>query len=599
MSAGSVATRTASAVRRFIRRLLVEPVRDGRLRDTGWPAGLRTIVVCATVAFALAVALVVGAPLLRATMPLSLSNGASTFSLPRAILPLFFTLVVLSAALLQTAALHFRLLAAVPVLGLSALLLLFLGGMDTGDGTELELATPGKIASVAAVLGLIALFVVRRRRPFGWAEFPIVLALIGGTTVIALARIAAHSLPFGIDFAPPTANLLMGALGSLAAPAALAAGVAVAEFAIAAAFALVAPLRARAAASGTGGAARARPVLLIAFVALSAWLVVETASRYLTGNSGTASLPELIGTTVLVALLAAGVGLLRLARGRQSVPPEEALATVGGVALPVAAAVTALLIPVTVLLLAGQVLTTWGAGTTPAALASAAVSVLAGSTMTLAVRAVIAVLLTGLAFVLARRGRRGSPELLLAFGLVIAATSVPALLGWNGAWSSDAASVLLAAGSIALGVVLAIRRRLGSRELAALCVALLLAEAAAWREVLANPLSALLGASVVAFVLLGFLWGFLAGADTTHRGSPAFPIPSRVLLFLANALFGVTVLAFAALARDFEAVIDLDQFAGAGDAVLGSGLIAVTGVLLWGGVLESRAAENATAGGPA
>jgi hypothetical protein len=72
-----------------------------------------------------------------------------------------------------------------------------------------------------------------------------------------------------------------------------------------------------------------------------------------------------------------------------------------------------------------------------------------------------------------------------------------------------------------------------------------------------------------------------------------------VLLFLANALFGVTVLAFAALARDFEAVIDLDQFAGAGDAVLGSGLIAVTGVLLWGGVLESRAAENATAGGPA
>ncbi|BDZ47520.1 hypothetical protein [Naasia aerilata] len=179
---------------------------------------------------------------------------------------------------------------------------------------------------------------------------------------------------------------------------------------------------------------------------------------------------------------------------------------------------------------------------------------------------------------------------------MIGATSVPALLGIPGPWSSAAASVLLTAGSLVLAAVLAVRRRLGAAELAALSVTLLLAEAAAWRDVLANPLSALLGASVIAYILLGFVWGFVTGADSTRTGSPGFPVPSRVLLFLANSLFGVTVLAFAALARDLDAVIDLDEYAGVGDAVLGTAVIALTGVVLWSGLVlpSAPAAEPAS-----
>ncbi|WP_210481767.1 hypothetical protein [Naasia sp. SYSU D00948] len=602
MSRMSLPARARAGAGRFTSRLLIGPIRAGRLRDTGWPIGLRTIVLSSTVAFGLAVLLVVASPLLRAVLPLSLSNGAAALSLPRVLLPLFFALVVLSAALLQTAAMHMRWVAAAPITALSCLLLLYLGGMDQGEALDFTLVTPGKVVSLVASIGLVVLLVVRRRRPFSWVEFAIVLALIGGTTVVSLWRAAAQTLPFGIDFGPPTASILMGALGSLAAPAALAAGVAVAEFAIAAAFAIVATVRERSPAAAASPTGRGRPVLRWAFGILAVWLTVETALRYATGSPAAAPPEELVGTGILLGLLVAGVALLWLARRRgRPVTPEETLGGVGGIVLPVAAAVTALLIPVTVVLLAAQVFMTWGGGATPAALASAAVTVLSSTAVTLAIRTLVAAGLVVLAIVLAHRGRRGVPELLLAFGLVIGASSVPALLGLEGTWSSEAASVLLAAGSILLGIVLAVRRRLGSAELAALSVALLLAEAAAWREVLANPLSALLGASVIAFVLLGFLWGFVTGADTTHEGSVSYPVPARVLLFLANNLFGVTVLAFAALARDLDAVIDLDQFAGVGDAVLGTALIAVLAVVLWAGAVagQVRAPAAEPSGPPA
>ncbi|MDQ4137733.1 MAG: hypothetical protein M3116_02650, partial [Actinomycetota bacterium] len=90
------------------------------------------------------------------------------------------------------------------------------------------------------------------------------------------------------------------------------------------------------------------------------------------------------------------------------------------------------------------------------------------------------------------------------------------------------------------------------------------------------------------FILLGFVWGFVAGAEPTRSGSPAYPVPARVLLFLANNVFGVTALAFAALARDLDVVIDLDQFAGAGDLLLGTALIVVVVVALWAEVMPWR-----------
>jgi len=129
--------------------------------------------------------------------------------------------------------------------------------------------------------------------------------------------------------------------------------------------------------------------------------------------------------------------------------------------------------------------------------------------------------------------------------------------------------------------VLAVRRALDARRLALLTVALLLSAAAAWRDVLADPLSVLIGSGGIALVLFGFIWGFVTDADITHHESAAYPRPSRVLLFLANAVFGVTVLAFGTLARDLNAGINLDAFAQFGDQLLGTALILAGVMAVW------------------
>ncbi|BDZ47519.1 hypothetical protein [Naasia aerilata] len=410
MTPSSIAVRARRGAGRFASRLLVEPIREGRLVDTGWPPGLRVIVACSVGAFVLAVALVVASPLLRATLPLALSNGAAAFSLPRPLLPLFFALIVLSAALLQTAALHFRWVAALPITALTALLLLYLGGLDGGAVLDATPFTPGKIASLVAVAVLVVLLVIRRRRPFSWAEFALVLVLLGGTAVVALARAAAESIPFGLDFGPPTANILMGALGTLAAPAALAAGVAVAEFAIAAAFAIVATIRTRSAGAASLPLVqpRAAPLGLRDPRRLAAArdpppLPPRLFRRRSAGRAdrhGRALRPP--GRRRRRALEAAP----RRASGqrRRDPRPRRGSGASGrrrrdGPAHPRHRAPPRRAGPDGV-----------GAGTGPALFAGLAVAVLSSSTVTLVVRTLVAVALVIAAAVLARRGRRGSPS---------------------------------------------------------------------------------------------------------------------------------------------------------------------------------------------
>ena len=74
------ARRRALAVARqtvteFVGHVLVEPVREGRLRDVDWPLGLRPIVVVAVVGFVAAAALVLFSGPLRELVPLSAQSG--------------------------------------------------------------------------------------------------------------------------------------------------------------------------------------------------------------------------------------------------------------------------------------------------------------------------------------------------------------------------------------------------------------------------------------------------------------------------------------------------------------------------------------------
>lgn len=591
----SPGARLLAGLSRFWRGLIADPIARGRVRDTGWPTGLRPVVVVGTVAFCLAVLIILAAPAIRAASPLSVSVGAIVLSLPRLMLPTIFWIVLLSIALMLTAALHTRLRTTVVLTTVGSLVLLFFGSLDFGvDGEGAVELTAGKVASVVAVLALVALAVVRRRRAFAWWEFPLVLAITGASAVIALGRSAAQSAPFGLDFGPPTASLVMSTIGLLAVPAALAAGVAVAEFAISASTSAVAAVRRPLDRPRERGALRTVPLLLIgAFLLVAAWRVIELLVSTTAGVGAVvelADLPLSLGIVAVIAVL--WLVLARVRRGGATTV-DDVMARLDDVGLPIAAALTATLAPVVALLLSAQVLVAWGVDSADLGVVFIVAEALRGSVALGIVRTVVGVGLIVLAVLAARRGRRGTPELLAAIGLMVLLSVLPTAVAAPVSWSSEAIAVIVAVGTIVIAAVLAVRRMLDTRRLALLTVALLLSAAAAWRDVLADPLSALIGASGIALVLFGFVWGFVTDADVTHGDSAAYPRASRVLLFLANAVFGVTVLAFGTLARDLGAAIDLDAFAQFGDELLGTALILAAVMAVWAGATAQSSSSGA------
>ncbi len=597
--------RVGGGLARFWHGLITAPLRDGRLRDTGWPVGLRPIVVVGIVAFSLAVTLILLAPVIRSVSPLSVTVGSTVLALPRLVLPTIFWLVILSIALLQTAALHVRARTAIVLTGMSALVLLFLGALDLGaDGGGGVSLTPGKLVSILAVGALVVLAVVRRRRGFAWWEFPLVLAIIATTAVVALGRSAQQSAAFGFDFGPPTASLVMSSIGQLAVPAALAAGVAVAEFAITASTAAVTALQRPGAAQRPVAVARTVPlVLLFALLLVAGWRVAEFAFG-LAFDPGSVARPiDLPLSTAIVALIA--LLWLTQARVRRAATSETGATTristvmshVDAVTFPVAIALTATLIPVVALLLAVQIASSWGIRGTAAAAAIAVADALRSSIALGVVRLGVGIALIVVALVLARRGRRGSPELIAAIAVMASLSAAPSITETLLPWSSEALAVVVAGVTAVLAAFLALNRRLDARRAAFLLTALLLSAAVAWRELLADPLSAVIGSSGLALVLFGFVWGFLTDADVTHGDSRAYPRPTRVLLFLANAVFGVTVLAYGALARSVDAGIDLDAFAQFGDQLLGTAVILAAVMAVWAAAVsgDSRPAPATVA----
>src|SRR5690606_37028837 len=108
------------------------------------------------------------------------------------------------------------------------------------------------------------------------------------------------------------------------------------------------------------------------------------------------------------------------------------------------------------------------------------------------------------------------------------------------------------------------------------------------RDFVSDPLAALLGFTGVAFVLFGYVWGFLTSGSYANKGSRSYPRPSRILLFFASTLFGVTVLAYSALARNPDAAINLGAFAEVGDEVFGTAILVGALVAVIAGIVTNR-----------
>jgi hypothetical protein len=544
-----------------LRQTLLDPVREGRLRDEGWPEGLRAVVAAGYLVFAAGGLLVVLSGPLRRSAELSTAGGTALGLPTAAAWPLVVMLSFVTAALLLASVRGPWWLAvlgslfAVTQMGVWSLRSPSSSG---GPGTLLV-----GVATMAAVLVLVP---VRRRRRSTWWEFPLLWALVG-SALAAGALGMRYGRTFGFDFVPVTLQLTAATLGFLALPAATVAGAAVAEITVRA---TVAATRGAQQLTRTGAA-------FVVLGLLGALRLVQLAAQLADRD------PVSQGWNLLVPalLVAAGVGvagtlLLRTARRRGAVPVVGELGDeLGAIGFPVAVALIAVNLPIQLLAATAPVLASLSPGGVEDQTWVNDLPALVGALVD-PVRALVGVVLLSLAVRAARQGRAGRALVLGSTGVVLVALARSLVLGDRMAGTTDPDALnLVATGVVLVAVVVClVRRQLTPVRALSFAGVLTLSALFAHRSLLADPLGVLLGFSGAALLLVGLTWDLLTGAGWGNGSSRRFPRPTRVLLVLTNSLLTMTVLAYAALVRDGSTTVYLDPYAEFGDLVLGTGLLA-------------------------
>lgn len=542
---------------RIVDKVLLERIRHGRLRDVGWPDGLRAIVVAAIISGAIGIALVVFSTPLRRALPLGVADTLA-FSAPRALVWVVLGLIVFALVLLQTAALHGVWWLRVLGLATTGAVMVTWGFRGLLD----PFSTLSSAVTVAAVVLLAVFTLLRSRRVFAWWEFLIVLTLVSTPVCTGLLAIGRHAVGFGFELGPALLTQSMLILGQLALPAAFAAGTAVAEVTTSATVW-----------AGKFAARYARRGLIMTILAALvlvrggqlAWEMTRLDPLHQDWN-------VIIPSAMLALVLGVGIWvMLRHWRTRGvGVEVTELPAQMASYALPIGAALMLSVVPVLVVSVLVSVLIV---------VAPSMVSIDAGALVnthvTNVTQIVIGVVLIIVGLVRLRQGRPAAAVLLGTTGVVMIALTSRYLTGGALPEMVDLTTFNAVATVVTIGaaVILLIRRRLTSARAAGLCSLLVLSALFAHRDVLDDPISALLGFSGVAFLLFGLVWTLLTGSAAGNGHSVKFPLPTRVLLLLANTVFTIAVLALAALVRDPEVTVNPKDYSDLGDLMLGTTLL--------------------------
>ncbi|QEO09195.1 hypothetical protein [Protaetiibacter larvae] len=556
----------------FVQHVVIDQVRDGRLRDLGWPLGLRPVVTVGVVGYVVAALLVLLSGPLREWIPLASQSGAVIFTLPRAIVWLLLALTALSMTLAACGALHARAWFRWLTVGLVIVVLLF---TTLPDQHELPLS---RIVTILASVGLIVFVAIRGGRGFRWWEFAVVGALVWGPLVVTAGVLTAINRPFGFDFLPILLSLMLSSLGQLAVPAAIAAGAAVANVTTSAAVWAGTVVR-------RVVGVRAVVVLLVLAVI---WRGIDVGVGIGAILAEDARVRAVLGGGILLALIAVSwFALARMRAGRGAPNAVEMIDGIDALALAVAAFTTTSVLATPVILV-GNVAVGFGAPQGVADVLLAVAEFLADTAVVFGVRLAGGVVLLALAVVQARRGRRTTPELMAAVGIASVLIAATVLFEFPLLWSPEGLELWGAVLAVGVLLVAIIRRRVSPARATAVLVALLLSALFAYRDIVTDPIAFLLGFAGGAVVLFGFVWSFLTGYKIANQDSRAYPRPARVQLALANAVFSITVLAFLALARDPDAAVALGDLAAFGGQSFGDPLVAAVLLLALWAALRNR-----------
>lgn len=545
---------TWRASRFVLVRTFADPVRGGRLRDDGWPPGLRALVGAAVAVYGVLMLAAVFAPAVRSHDQLLFVPPDTT--MPRLAVPLLGTGLVLALACLQSGVLHVRV--PIRIAGTAVVAAILLNQIDWSDLGAADLVS----VAFTALLPLLVLARVRRR--FHWLEPVVALVAVGGAVVayqgFSLTTLADTSPGLRIS----RLDTLLLPVWGLAAPVSILAGAALVEittvattWSVATAWDVV---------GHRPGARRWTTTLLLALVA---GRTVQETLRFAdpTALVGTKGLLVAAALVAVAFVLGAVVTTLADRTGagdvRRPPDPDDVVAAWRGSAPYLALALAAgigLQSLVEVLLHA--------VGLTRAGLV---VRRFGGDTSVL----VSALLVTGAALVtslvLARRGWGRTGLVLVTFATMFGAQA--AFSATNLVTTTDDLLTVVSGVAVVLLVVQALRRRLDAGTEVALAGVLALGIAYTFRDWFTEPLTQLASLTGVgAALLVGLIWRLLTDNAYAGGDSPGFPRASRVLLVLANALVGLVFAALLAL-RGGAYTLDLRQAESIGDTIVGFPLV--------------------------
>ena len=589
----SALRRTGRAGRTVVRKVVTEPVSEGRLRPDGWPLGLAPIVLTAGLLSVVLVGLTMaGGPIRRHSEMLYLSPSST---LPRWVLPILVTALVFAVSCLYVGALHVWVVVRIPILVVVVAVVIRTLSYDYLD-------TRGVPALVGA--GLLLLFAVLRwRARFAWWEFLVAVVVIGGsigTSLIGIQRVyggATPSTPFNAF------EMMSALLWFLALPFATLAGATISELlsasvvaASASAVSLVGqpvPHDEQSSDRSPGQSPGQQPIqgrariiimiglgLLVLGRAVQIGVKINTDDEYRLGLLAGGALTLAVPLLILVPLLLTGRGRVWFTE----LDGEAGLESWRRRALFIAAVPFVFSLGP---LFLSDLSASFGLDRVSDWLFDLRLNGDLANEVTFAALALLVV-----AYLDRRRTGRWS-ILVLFFAWVFAdrAVNTAIHLPAAGQGSLILASVLAAG----LALVLGLRGRLTTRRAGQLASVLLLTGLFGYRNVITEPLTALLALTGVSVgLVVGVLWRLLTDNAYGNGESERFPRTARVLLVLANAIFGTAGIALVALQAGISAT-DLRSSEQLGDTQVGFTLVLAVVLLqlIATGYISERAAEPA------
>jgi len=564
---GASTNQTGQAKPRFWRRVLssltglvkrtlvstfVAPVREGRPRPSTWPVGLPAVGAVALVLYALLGLAAIFAVPLRQHGHLVLSQTSDT-TLPASVIWLLMCGVVLSFALVHTAALHTSWLLRTVLFLLGAPALFFFTAAAT---VKAPLAS---IASFTLYAGLLVFTIVRSRRRFVWWEFLVV------TAILAVALLGPNWVAgFGYSGSIASIDGTFATLGILVLPAMLVAGAAPAQIVVTAA----------------ESAARSpliKPVFWVLAALAVGWLTCTTVMAVRAGSDDL-SLQALAAGLVALASLAGAMALwLRRGRVSQPEPPTTYADKWMPWLYPLAAAITALLIIGMVVTITTHLLALAGINSVSTAVNNAWDSLFFDNNLVQYWRAGIGLVLLVIAWRISKRDRITEATLLsaLAIAFFLDALGLVPPLAFLHERNITMTGLIAVAVALMIGVWLTARHRLDARSAGWLLTVVLLAVVYPFRNALDDPAGTALFFSTELLVLFGLTWRVLSDAEFMRGDSRHLPQATRIVLFMANSLFAATSVAFVALSRAEGMSGDNSAWVNAGDWMLGEPLFTV------------------------